>query len=146
MVKARANILIDRDQHKVYAFIASGFFDNYGRWSPEVKRLEALTPGPLKVGSRMRQVRVDQGRRSESVFRVTAMEAPTRIEFAETTDLFRTSYRIDAAGPQSRLFFGFELRRIELYMRPFEKLIRVAIEDGAQRVVHNIRGLIERQP
>jgi hypothetical protein len=74
------------------------------------------------------------------------MEPPTRLEFAEATDLFRTGYRIDAVGPQSRLFFSFELRRIELYMRPFEKLIRATIEDGAQRVVHNIRGLIERQP
>ncbi|WP_328985044.1 SRPBCC family protein [Thiorhodovibrio winogradskyi] len=145
MVKARASILIDRPPEQVFGFIADDFVDNYARWSPEVKQLEALTPGPLGLGSRMRQVRVDQGRRSESSFKVTAFESPQCLEFAESTDLFRTGYWLAPAGGQTRLEFGFELRRLELYMRPFEKLIRVAIQDGAQRVVRNIKTLAERE-
>jgi hypothetical protein len=35
---------------------------------------------------------------------------------------------------------------MEFLMRPFEKLIRIAIQDGAGRVVRNIKGLVERQP
>ncbi|WP_269144437.1 hypothetical protein [Methylicorpusculum oleiharenae] len=31
---------------------------------------------------------------------------------------------------------------IELFMRPFEKLIRVAIEEGAQNTVNNIKNLL----
>jgi hypothetical protein len=30
-------------------------------------------------------------------------------------------------------------------MRPFEKLIRGTIQEGAERVVRNIKGLVERQ-
>jgi hypothetical protein len=144
MVKARANILIDRQPEQLFGFIANGFVENYARWSPEVKQLEALTPGPLALGSRLRQVRVDQGRRSENRFKVTALEHPSRLEFAESTDLFRTGYWLTPAGEQTRLEFGFELRRLELYMRPFEKLIRVAIQEGAERVVRNIKQLAER--
>lgn len=145
MVKARAKILIGRAPEQVFQFIAEDFITNYARWSPEVKQLEALTPGPLGVGSRLRQVRVDQGRRSETRFRVTALEHPRRLEFAESTDLFHTGYWITPSGEQSELEFGFELRRLEFYMRPFEKLIRVAIQEGAEQVVHNIKALTERE-
>lgn len=145
MVKATATILIDRRPASVFGFIADGFLDNYARWSPEVRQLKALTPGPIALGSRMRQVRVDQGRRSASDFRVTAFERPERLEFAESTDLFRTCYSLAPAEASTRLEFGFELRRIELYMRPFEKLIRVAIGEGATRVVRNIKTLAERE-
>lgn len=145
MVKARATILINRRPEQVFGFIADDFTDNYARWSPEVKQLDALTPGPLALGSRLRQVRLDQGRRSESAFKVTAFESPHCLEFTESTDLFRTGYWIAPEGEQTRLEFGFELRRLELYMRPFEKLIRVAIQDGAERVVRNIKALAERE-
>jgi hypothetical protein len=49
-------------------------------------------------------------------------------------------------GEQTRLTFTFELTRIDFFMRPFEKLIRIAIHDGAGRVVRNIKGLVEREP
>jgi len=69
VVKARADILIRRPPEVVFGFVARDFFANYPRWSPQVQRLELLTPGPIRVGSRARQVRIDQGRRSESTFR-----------------------------------------------------------------------------
>lgn len=146
MVKARADILIPRPPELVFGFVARDFFANYPRWSPEVRRLEVLTPGPVQLGSRARQVRIDQGRQSESTFRVTALEAPVRLEFAEGTDLFRTAYLLQPVGAQTRLTFVFELNRLEFFMRPFEKLIRVAIQDGAERVVRNIKGLVEQEP
>jgi hypothetical protein len=43
------------------------------------------------------------------------------------------------------LTFVFELKRFELFMRPFEKLIRVAVQEGSERVVRNIKGLVERE-
>jgi len=114
VVKARADILILRPPETVYDFVARGFFVNYPRWSPEVRRLDVLTPGPVRVGSRARQVRIDQGRQSESTFRVTALEELARLEFAESTDLFRTAYRLDPVGDQTRLTFAFELTRMAL--------------------------------
>ena len=146
MVKARADILIRRPPERVFGFVARDFFANYPRWSPQVQRLEVLTPGPIRVGSRARQMRIDQGRRSESTFRVTALEEPVRVEFAEGSELFRIGYRLDPAGDQTRLTFAFELTRLELYMRPFEKLVRIAVQEGAEQVVRNIKALLEREP
>lgn len=145
VVKSRASTLIASPPEQVFEFIAVNFERNYSRWSPEVKALEVLTPGPLGIGTKARQVRVDQGRQSNSTFSVTAFEPPRRVSFAESTDQFRTDYQVDPLGKQTRLTFAFELRRLELYMRPFEKLIRVAIQDGAERVVRNIKSLVERE-
>lgn len=144
MVKAQASILIAQSQRQLYDFIAVEFERNYRRWSPEVQRLDMLTPGPLRVGSRARQLRLDRGRRSDTTFRVIALEPPRRVCFAESADKFRSFYQMDPVGGDTRLTFTFELRRMELHMRPFEKLIRVAVKEGATRVVRNIKLLVEQ--
>jgi hypothetical protein len=144
VVKAQASIMIAQPPQQIYDFVAVDFARNYQRWSPEVQRLDMLTPGPLRVGSRARQVRLDRGRRSDTTFRVIALDPPQRVGFAESTDKFRIFYRIDPVGSDTRLTFTFELKRMELHMRPFEKLIRVTVREGATRVVRNIKLLVEQ--
>jgi hypothetical protein len=43
------------------------------------------------------------------------------------------------------LTFTFEFPELELMLRPFEKLVRVAVQDGAERTVRNIKGLLEKE-
>jgi hypothetical protein len=145
VVKAEASIEIERPQDAVYTFIAEEFARNYPRWSPEVKELRMLSNGPMRVGSVARQVRVDQGRRTESTFKITHMEPGSRLTFQGTTFPFLVDYRFDAASQHTRLTFTFELRRLDLMMRPFEKLIRMAVQDGAERTVRNLKRLIEAE-
>ena len=143
MVSARADILIARPPEAAFDFIAVNFARNYRRWSPEVERIELLTPGPVRVGTRARQVRVDQGRRTESTFKVVAFQPPDRVAFAERANQFQITYQLDPASQHTRLTFLFELTHLDLFMRPFEKLIRTTVQDGAERVVRNLKGLIE---
>lgn len=145
MVKAEASIDIERPQEAVYAFIAEDFARNYPRWSPEVKELRVVSTGPMRVGTVARQVRVDQGRRTESTFKITHMEPSSRLTFQGTTFPFLVDYRFDAASQHTRLTFTFELRRLDLMMRPFEKLIRLAVQNGAERTVRNLKRLIEAE-
>jgi carbon monoxide dehydrogenase subunit G len=141
----QANIEIERPPDAVYAFIAEDFARNYPRWSPEVKELRVLSQGPMRVGAVARQVRVDQGRRTESTFKITRMDPDERLTFQGTNFPFVVDYRLAAASQHTRLTFVFELRRIDLMMRPFEKLIRVAVQDGAERTVRNLKRLIEAE-
>jgi hypothetical protein len=46
-------------------------------------------------------------------------------------------------GKSARLTFIFELTEIQLFMRPFEKLIRVVVQEGAERTVRNLKRLTE---
>ena len=51
---------------------------------------------------------------------------------------------MESSGSQqpTRLTFRFELLELEVFMRPFQKLIRSAIEDGTETTVENIKNLI----
>lgn len=143
-MKAQAGIKIQRSPEVVYRFMAENFVRNYPRWSPELRELQLRTEGPLRVGSIVRQVRVDQGRRSESIFRITKMVPGRRLSFEGRPPEFLVDYRFvpDDEGC-TRLTFIFELRRLDLMMRPFEKLIRRAVQDGGKRTVHTLKQLIE---
>jgi hypothetical protein len=146
-VAAKAGITIQRPADEVFRFIGVDFFSNYPRWSPEVIELTPLTPGEVRLGTMARQVRVDQGNRSESSFKVTVFEPARRIRFEGVSNPYVCDYLLDgeSAGTGTRVVFTFELLRLELYMRPFEKLIRIAIQDGAERTVRNIKRLIEAE-
>jgi len=147
MVRAEVDEVIERAPATVFDFVAVHFFDNYPRWSPEVEQLEPLTGRTVEVGARARQVRVDHGRRSETTFCVTALEPDRLIRFeAEDRPAFVIEYRCAALeGERCRLEFSFELVRLEFYMRPFERLIRRAVQQGSARAVDNIKALIERE-
>ena len=145
MVRAQASIDIQRAPRSVYRFVAEDFERNYPRWSPEVKELRLLSSGPMRVGTLARQVRVDQGRRTESTFKITHMQPNERLTFQGTSFPFVVDYRFDSGGAETRLRFTFELRRLDLMMRPFEKLIRVAVQEGAERTVRNLKRLIEAE-
>ncbi len=149
-VVGKANTLIRRPMNQVFGFIGDEFFENYPRWSPEVVSLKPLTEGPLAVGSMVHQVRVDHGHRSESTFKVTDFIANQRIAFTGVTNAYRCIYDLDVlaegAEATTRVTFTFEFPELEMFMRPFEKLIRIAVQDGANRTVKNLKGLIEALP
>jgi len=150
MVKGEASIRIQRPVETVDDFVVNGFFANYPRWSPEVTELHPVTSPPLRVGSQARQVRIDQGRKTRSRFRVTALERCDHVVFESDDEPgFRVTYRfrrVDGAAEQAtQLEFVFELKRLEGFMRPFEKLIRLSVEDGAQQVARRIKKLIESE-
>ncbi len=143
-VVGKANVLIQSSSDKLFNFIGVELLKNYPRWSPEVKDLEKLTDGPVAIGTQCRQVRVDQGNRSESTFKVTVFDAGARICFEGVSNPYRCDYIIEAVDEKnSRVTFVFELLDLELHMKPFEKLIRIAVQDGTERTVHNIKKIIE---
>ena len=140
-----ASTLVECSAMDLFKYIGNGLFQNYPKWSPEVKELEQLTPGPVQLGTEGRQVRVDQGRRSESRFKIFAYEPGVRLTLVGVSDPFRCTYefRDINSDNSTRLTFTFELLELLVVMRPFEALVRVAIKDGAERTVQNIKRLVE---
>jgi hypothetical protein len=68
--------------------------------------------------------------------------------FKGVTEPYIHSYLLesDEENQSTRLTFRFELTEIDVFMRPFQKLIRSAIEDGAENTVENIKSLIVANP
>ena len=143
-VIGKANTIIQTPSEKLFNFIGNDLLINYPRWSPEVKELEKLTDGPIKLGTLCRQVRIDQGNRSESTFKVKFFDVGARICFEGVSNPYRCDYVIESVNAlDSRITFIFELLSLDLHVRPFEKLVRIAVQDGTERTVKNIKKLIE---
>ena len=143
-VIGKGSTTIKSTADKVFNFIGNDLLKNYPRWSPEVKELEKLTDGPIKLGTTCRQVRIDQGTRSESTFKVKIFNEGSRICFEGVSNPYRCDYLIEPIGStDSRITFTFELLSLDLHIRPFEKLVRIAVQDGSERTVRNIKKIIE---
>lgn len=145
-VIGKASAIIQSPTDKLFNFIGNDLLINYPRWSPEVKELEKLTDGPVKLGTVCRQVRIDQGNRSESTFKVKFFDIGARICFEGVSNPYRCDYVIESVNASdSRITFIFELLSLDLHVRPFEKLVRIAVQDGTERTVKNIKKLIEAE-
>ena len=145
-VIGKASAIIRSPTDKLFNFIGNDLLINYPRWSPEVKELEKLTDGPIKLGTVCRQIRVDQGNRSESTFKVKFFDIGARICFEGVSNPYRCDYVIESVNASdSRITFIFELLSLDLHVRPFEKLVRIAVQDGTERTVKNIKKLIEAE-
>ncbi|MDN5753266.1 MAG: SRPBCC family protein [Nitrosospira sp.] len=144
-VIAKARIVIERSPAEIFRYLGDEFFENYPRWSPEVIELERITDGPLKLGTMARQVRIDQGRRTETKFTINVYEPGKRLGFAGIADPFCCIYELREinSGRSAELIFTFELSEIQMFMRPFEKLIRTVVQEGAERTVRNLKQLTE---
>lgn len=140
-----ASTIINKPVETVFNFIGVDFFENYPRWSPEVIECELLSDPPLRLNSLARQVRIDQGQRSESTFRVTCFDPFNKLTFEGVSNPYRCFYifKPGATAEQTEITFTFELLKLELFMLPFEKLIHIAVREGAVRTVRNLKTLIE---
>ena len=145
MITAKADVLVFQKIEPVYRFIALDFVTNYPRWSVEVVELKPLSTGPVQLGFKARQVRVDQGHKTDSIFEVSELEPLKRVCFKGVSAPYRSLYEFDNLSPSTRVTFTFELETLEPRMRPFEKLVRMALQDGAKRTVRKLKLLIEKE-
>ncbi|MCQ8182255.1 SRPBCC family protein [Methylomonas sp. SURF-1] len=143
-VAAEASIEIDQPLEQVFEFVGRGFFDNYPKWATDLVDFEPLDGKEVFVGAKAKQTRQDGGEEVESVFEIAEYQPLTKLAVQGLTQPYRQSYLLQTEGghPPTRLTFRFEFLKLEIFMRPFEKLIRCAIEDGAENTVEQIKNLI----
>jgi len=143
-ISGEASVEIDKPVDIVFSFIADRFFDNYPKWATDVVDLQPLDGNNVFVGAKAKQVREDNGSLIESVFEIVEYQPCIKFIFEGVNAPYKQSYLIvsKTEDEQTKLVFRFDLSEVEIFMRPFEKLIRVAIEDGAESTVENIKNLI----
>jgi hypothetical protein len=147
-VSGEASIVIKANSKDTFNFIAENFFLNYRKWAPEVIELEALDGDKVFLGAKGRQVREDNDSLVESVFEITEYSPHSKFSIQGLSTPYKQTYQINSEeglDDKTNLTFKFDLLEIEIFMRPFEKLIRVAIEEGAENTVEKIRDLLSVQ-
>jgi hypothetical protein len=146
-VVGKADDVVKYSITKVYDYIGWSFFKNYRKWCPQVVELEELSEPPVHLGTRGRQVTRDRGIDSESTFEVSEFAPNSKFEIKGVSEPFRFAYELTSEGDcATRVSFTFEIQQLDLAMRPFQKLIRTALQDGAIQTIENIRALLEGEP
>lgn len=146
-IAGEANIEINRSINDVFYYIGEHFYDNYPKWALEVVEFEPLDGSHVFVGAKAKQIREDNGTKVESIFEITHYQPSITLIFKGITEPYIHSYFLESSDQKStRLTFRFELPEIDVFMRPFQKLIRSAIEDGAENTVENIKNLLTAVP
>ncbi len=142
-VLGSAQIEIQKPVHQVFSFVADGFFENYPKWAEEVIDFKPINNNPMSVGALARQTRVDQGQRVESTFEVKIYERNRRLVLEGLSDPYLHQFQFEGTEQSTLLTESFELLHVELFMLPFEKLIRTAIEEGLENSLNNIKTVLE---
>ena len=141
----KASIDIEKPVQEVFHYVGERFFDNYPKWAVEVVDFEPLDGKEVFIGAKAKQIRDDNGVKIESIFQITHFEPTSDLTFEGVSAPYRHTYLFENQQQLTRLTFSFELLELEVFMRPFEKLIRCAIEDGAESTVENIKNLVTAQ-
>jgi len=138
-----ASVEINKPIDDVFDYVGVRFFENYPKWALEIVELEPLDGNEVFIGAKARQLRKDQGQTIESVFEITEFTPNLRVAFKGLTAPYKDTYQLKSNNESNTLLtFIFELLELELFMRPFEKLIRTAIVEGAENTVGNIKTLV----
>lgn len=142
-VAGEAGFSIDRSIQEVFAYIGERFFHNYPKWTEDLVNFEPLDGNEMVLGAKARQVRVENGVPVESVFTIADYQ-PYRLVCHGVSAPYRQSYLLeqDEQTLHTRVTFRFEILELEVFMRPFSKLIRAAIEEGTESTVENIKNLL----
>lgn len=73
--------IVDRPISEVFAFLADG--TNDPKFSPRVQEIQKTTDGPLGAGTVFESKVKDAGMTTSRKFELTALDAPTKIRWAE---------------------------------------------------------------
>ena len=86
-------VVVDRPIEETFAFLADG--TNDPKFSPRVLEITKATDGPTGVGTVYKSTVKDAGMKTAREFRITELQAPSRIRWAEVS---KNSVTADEGG------------------------------------------------
>ncbi len=141
MIQHEVTIHLNRPVEQVFAFLADT--GKVSTWQSSLIELESLTEGPLRLGSRFREIRRLGRRDSEIQGQVTAFEPNKRLETKTTTKPEVTvSYSFDPENGGTRLRYKFVLLSSGI-MRLLEPLIARSIKKERESDFETLKRMLE---
>jgi uncharacterized protein YndB with AHSA1/START domain len=141
MIQHEVTIHLNRPVEQVFAFLADT--GKVATWQSNLIKMEQLTEGPLRAGSRFREVRRLGRRQSEIQAEITAFEPNKRFETKTTTKPQVTvSYSFEAEDGGTRLKHKFVMLTSGL-MRLLEPLIAASIKKESESDFETLKRILE---
>lgn len=117
---------------------------------PAIERVEVLTPGPMRAGTRFRETRKLMGREATEEMTVTDFDPPRSYTLGAESHgcRYRTQLRFEPAGAGTRIVFDFSAepltfmaRVLTVLMKPMlKKMVEMCAKDLDAIKAHVERG------
>lgn len=141
MINHKVNTYINRPVEQVFAFTAD--HKNLRAWQADLVENEQLTKGPMRVGTRFREVRRTGSRQSEIQAEITAFEANKRFATKTLTKPQVTvSYTFDSEDGGTRITYNFTMITSG-FMRLLEPLIASSIKKDSESDFDKLKRTLE---
>jgi uncharacterized protein YndB with AHSA1/START domain len=141
MIQHEVTIHLNRPVEQVFAFLMDT--GKLSTWQSNLIKMEQLTEGPLRAGSRFREVRRLGRRESEIQGEITAFEPNRRFETKTITKPQVTvSYSFEAENGGTRLKHKFVMLTSGL-MRLLEPLIAGSIKKESESDFEALKRILE---
>ena len=141
MINHEVSVFINRPVEQVFAFTVDG--KNLHAWQADLVENEQLTEGPMRVGTRFREVRRTGPRQSEIQAEITVFEPNKRFATKTLTKPQATvSYAFDSEDGGTRLTYKFAMITSGL-MRLLEPLIVGSIKKDSDSDFEKLKRILE---
>jgi hypothetical protein len=132
---------------RCWTFVAEDYFENHPRWDPGLTRLDRLDDGPLRPGTRGREVRSFAGEQIGE-FEVVGLDRPRRLVLRDVPGLWslERSYTFRPDGDGTAVTFGFDMRPERWWFRLlFPVVSRLVIYRQVRANMERLRTLLTEQ-
>ena len=141
MIQHEVTVHLNKPVEQVFAFLMDT--SKLSTWQSNLIKSEALTEGPLRTGSRFREVRRIQGKESEIEAEITALELNQRLETRTVSKpQAKVSYFLHPEQGGTRLQYKFILETSGM-MRLMEPLIAKSIKEDTASDFESLKRILE---
>jgi uncharacterized protein YndB with AHSA1/START domain len=130
MIRHEVTIHLDKPVEQVFAFLTDT--GKLSTWQSNLIKSEQLTEGPLRTGSRFREIRLINNKEEEIEAEITTLEPNRRLETKTVTKpQAMVSYSLEPEQGGTRLHYKFVLETSGP-MRLMEPIMASSIKKGSQ--------------
>lgn len=141
MIQHEVTIHLDKSVEQVFAFLVDT--SNLTTWQSNLIKSEQLTEGPLRTGSRFREIRRINNKEEQIEGEITTLEPNRRLETKTVTKpQAMVSYVLDPEHGGTRLSYKFVLMTSGP-MRLMEPIMASSIKKGAEADFEALKRILE---
>jgi uncharacterized protein YndB with AHSA1/START domain len=141
MIQHEVTIHLDKPVEQVFAFLMDT--SKLATWQSNLIKSEQLTEGPLRTGSRFREIRRINNKETEIQAEITTLEPNRRLETKTATKpQAMVSYSLDPEQGGTRLKYKFILITSGL-MRLLEPMIASSIKKDTEADFETLKHVLE---
>ena len=141
MIQHEVTIHLDKPVEQVFAFLMDT--SKLATWQSNLIKSEPLTEGPLRTGSRFREIRRINHKETEIQGEITALEPNKRLETKTATKpQAMVSYSLNPEQGGTRLRYKFVLITSGL-MRLLEPMIASSIKKDTEADFETLKRILE---